>query len=146
MENAAASCQGRILVVDKDDWCREFLTQVLKLIGFEDFRLATTVEEALAFLQECTYDLVITDFKLPDFNLLVDNLRQRFPTTRFILMVHQRNQTHEITYVENMEVVIKPLCLDEMARKIREAIHQKQRFKLEEEMRRLKTEVFRLLS
>jgi DNA-binding NtrC family response regulator len=146
MENAAASCQGRILVVDKDDWCREFLTRVLKLIGFEDFRLATTVEEALASLQECTYDLVITDFKLPDFNLLVDNLRQRFPTTRFILMVHQRNQTHEITYVENMEVVIKPLCLDEMARKIREAIHQKQRFKLEEEMRRLKTEVFRLLS
>jgi DNA-binding NtrC family response regulator len=146
MENAAASCQARILVVDKDDWCREFLTQVLKLIGFEDFRLATTVEEALASLQECTYDLVITDFKLPDFNLLVDNLRQRFPTTRFILMVHQRNQTHEITYVENMEVVIKPLCLDEMARKIREAIHQKQRFKLEEEMRRLKTEVFRLLS
>ncbi len=146
MENAAASCQGRILVVDKDEWCREFLTQVLKLIGFEDFRLATTVEEALAFLQECTYDLVITDFKLPDFNLLVDNLRQRFPATRFILMVHQRNQTHEITYVENMEVVIKPLCLDEMARKIREAIHQKQRFKLEEEMRRLKTEVFRLLS
>jgi DNA-binding NtrC family response regulator len=146
MENAASTCQGRILVVDKDDWCREFLTQVLKLIGLGDFRLATSVEEALASLQECTYDLVITDFKLPDFNLLVENFRQRFPTTRFILMVHQRNQTHEITYVENMEVVIKPLCLDEMARKIREAIHQKQRLKLEEEMRRLKAEVFRLLS
>ncbi|MDI6852679.1 MAG: response regulator [Deltaproteobacteria bacterium] len=146
MENEASRCQGRILVVDKDDWCREFLTQVIKLVGLEDFRLATSVEEALATLQECTYDLVITDFKLPDFNLLVENLRQRFPTTRFILMVHQRNQTQQITYVENMEIVIKPLCFDEMARKIREAIHQKQRFKLEEEMRRLKAEVFRLFS
>ena len=140
------TCQGRILVVDQDDWCREFLTQVLKLIGFEDFRLTATVEEALASLQESTYDLVITDFKLPDFNLLVENLRQRFPATRFILMVHQRNQTRQITYVENMEIVIKPLSLDEMARKIREAIHQKHRSQLEEEMRRLKTEVFRLLT
>jgi hypothetical protein len=32
-----------------------------------------------------------------------------------------------------------------MARKIREAIHQKHRFRVEEELRRLKTEVFRLL-
>jgi hypothetical protein len=32
-----------------------------------------------------------------------------------------------------------------MARKIREAIHLKHRLKIEEEFRRLKTEVFRLL-
>lgn len=145
METRRCTCHGRILVVDQDDWCREFLTQVIKLIGFEEFRMVATVEEAMAALQENTFDLVITDFKLPDYNLLVENCRQRFPATRFILMIHQRNQTLQITYLEQVDIVIKPLSLDEMARKIRDAIHQKHRLQVEEELRRLKTEVFRLL-
>ncbi len=145
MELRPHACQGRILVVDQDDWCREFLTQVIKLVGFEEFRLVATVEEAMAVLQENPFDLVITDFKLPDYHVLLENCRQRSPSTRVILMVHQPNQTQQVTYVEHLEIVIKPLSLDVMARKIREAIHQKQRLRVEEEMRRLKTEVFRLL-
>jgi DNA-binding NtrC family response regulator len=137
--------QGRILVVDQDDWCREFLTRVVKLVGFEEFQLAASVEEALAALQEKTFDLVITDFKLPDFSLLLENCRQRCPATRFILMIHQRNQSQQV-YLEQVEIVIKPLSLDEMARKIREAVHQRHRLRVEEDLRRLKTEVFRLLS
>lgn len=146
MNTRESHSQGRILVVDQDEWCREFLTQVIKLIGFEEFRLAATVDEAMAALQESVFDLVITDFKLPDYNVLLENCRQRFPATRLILMLHRRNQTHQISYLEQMDIVIKPLSLDEMARKIREAIHQRHRLQLEEEMRRLKTEVFRLLS
>lgn len=145
METRHCSCQGRILVVDQDDWCREFLTQVIKLIGFEEFRLVATVEEAMAAFQENPFDLVITDFKLPDYQVLLENCRQRFPGTRFILMVHQRNQTHQVTYFEQVDIVIKPLSLDEMARKIREAVHLKHRLRVEEELRRIKTEVFRLL-
>ena len=145
METRHCSSQGRILVVDQDDWCREFLTQVIKLIGFEEFRLAATVEEAMAALLETPFDLVITDFKLPDYHVLLENCRQRFPGTRLILMVHQPNQMQLVTYVEQVEIVIKPLSLDEMARKIRDAIHQKHRLRVEEELRRLKTEVFRLL-
>jgi DNA-binding NtrC family response regulator len=145
METRQCACRGRILVVDQDDWCREFLTQVIKLIGFEEFRLVATVDEAMAALQENSYDLVITDFKLPDYNVLLENCRQRFPATQFILMVHQRNQTQQVMYLEQVEIVIKPLSLDEMARKIWDAIHLKHRLKVEEELRRLKTEVFRLL-
>ena len=145
MDIRQCECQGRILVVDQDEWCREFLSQVIKLIGFDEFRLVATVEEAMAALQESAFDLVITDFKLPDYQTLLENCRQRFPTTRLILMIHQRNQTHQITYQEQVEIVIKPLVLDEMARKIRDAIHQRHRLQVEEELRRLKTEVFRLL-
>jgi DNA-binding NtrC family response regulator len=145
METRHHANQGRILVVDQDDWCREFLSQVIKLIGFEEFRLVATVEEAMTALQENPFDLVITDFKLPDYQNLMENCRQRFPGTRFILMMHQRSQTHQVTYLEQVDIVIKPLSLDEMARKIRDAIQQKHRFRVEEEMRRLKTEIFRLL-
>ena len=106
METRQGTYQGRILVVDQDDWCREFLTQVIKLIGFEEFRLVATVDEALAALQENPYDLIITDFKLPDYNVLLENCRQRFPATQFILMVHQRSQTQQVTYLEQVEIVI----------------------------------------
>jgi len=57
-------------------------------------------------------------------------------------MLHRRSQVHQIIHLEQLEIVIKPLSLDEMARKIREAIQAKQRVKAEETYRRLKREVF----
>ena len=134
--------RGRILVVDQDDWCREFLSQVIKLGGFGEFFLASSVEEAEALVEKHSFDLLITDLNLPQAQQLLDDIRQRFPKTRLILMLHRRSQVHQIIHLEQLEIVIKPLSLDEMARKIREAIQAKQRVKAEETYRRLKREVF----
>lgn len=141
---ASYQSQGRILVVDQDDWCREFLSQVIKLWGLGEFRLASSVEEAQGILEELAFDLLITDLNLPQAHQLIENIRQRFPGIRLIVMLHQRSQAHQIVYLDHMEVVIKPLGLDEMARKIREAIHSKHRHKVEEDILRLKQEVFRI--
>jgi hypothetical protein len=46
--------------------------------------------------------------------------------------------------VEQVEVVIKPLSLDEIARKIRMAMLQKHRSQVEEDFRRLRQEAFRI--
>jgi len=135
--------QGRILVVDQDEWCREFLSQVIKLWGFGEYHLATTVEEALEFLEKLTFDLLITDLKLPQYHRLLEDARQRFPGIRLILMLHQRSQMYQIIHLEQIEIVVKPLSLDEIARKIREAIHSKHRLRVEEEILRLKQEAFR---
>jgi DNA-binding NtrC family response regulator len=135
-------CQGRILVVDQDSWCQEFLSQVIKLGGFGEFQLATTVEEAISLLRECGFDVIIADVNLPQYHDLLDEIRQRHPATRLIGMLHQRSQVRTIIHVEQMEIVIKPLCLDEMARKIREAIISKQRHKVEEDIYRLKHGAF----
>lgn len=135
--------RGRILVVDQDDWCREFLSQVIKLGGFGEFYLASSVEEAQALFEKLSFDLLITDLNLPQAQQLLDDIRQRFPGTRLILMLHQRSQLHQIIHLEHLEIVIKPLGLDEMARKIREAIQAKHRIKAEETILRLKREAFR---
>jgi len=135
--------RGRILVVDQDDWCREFLAQVIKLWDFGEFHLASTVEEALGFLERLAFDLLITDLKLPEYQRFLEECRQRFPGMRLILMVHQRSHAYQIIHLEQTEIVIKPLSLDEMARKIREAIHSKHRLRVEEEILRLKQEGFR---
>lgn len=135
--------QGRILVVDQDEWCREFLSQVIKLWGLGEYRLATTVEEAMDHLEKLPFDLLITDLKLPQYQRLLEDCRQRFPGMRLIVMLHQRSQMYQILHLEYMELVVKPLSLDEMARKIREAIHAKHRLRVEEEILRLKQEAFR---
>jgi DNA-binding NtrC family response regulator len=139
-----APCRGRILVVDQDDWCREFLSQVIKLWGFGEYHLATSVEEANSLLERLSFDLLITDLNLPQYHQMLEDIRQRFPGMRLIVMVHQRSQLRHILYLEQMEIVIKPLSLDEMARKIREAILSKQRHKVEEDILRLKHGAFRL--
>jgi DNA-binding NtrC family response regulator len=139
-----SQCRGRILVVDQDDWCREFLAQVIKLWGFGEYHLASSVEEAQPLLEQLSFDLLITDLNLPHYHQLLEDIRQRFPGMRLIIMLHRRSQLHQILHLEQMEIVIKPLSLDEMARKIREAILFKQRHKVEEEILRLKQEAFRI--
>lgn len=145
MESRNLSIQGRILVVDPDDWCREFLSQVFKLVGIEEFRLASSVAEALEAIQAEAFDLLISDLKFPDCQQLLENCRQRFPGMRFILMLHQRAQAHTIIYYEQTEVVVKPLSLDEMARKIREAFQHRQRHLMEEQLRRFKHDISRFI-
>lgn len=137
-------CRGRILVVDQDDWCLEFLSQVIKLWDFGEFHLARSVEEALNFLERLAFDVVITDLKLPEYQRFLDDCRQRFPGLRVILMVPQRSLVHQVVHWEQADIVVKPLSLDEMALKIREAIHAKHRHRVEQEIARLKQEIFRL--
>jgi DNA-binding NtrC family response regulator len=136
--------RGRILVVDQDEWCREFLSQVIKLWGFGEYSLATTVDEALDFLEKLSFDLLIADLNLPQYRRLLEDCRQRFPSMRLILMLQQRSQMYQVINLEQIEIVVKPLSLDEMARKIREAIHYKHRLRVEEEILRLKQEAFRI--
>ena len=137
-------CRGRILVVDQDSWCREFLSQVIKLFGFGEFQMATSVAEASTLLGEHSFDLLIADLNLPQYPDLLDEIRQRHPAMRLIGMLQQRSQVRHIIHMEQMEIVVKPLSLDEMARKIREAILSKQRHKLDEDIYRLKHGAFRL--
>ena len=137
-------CRGQILVVDQDSWCREFLSQVIKLYGFGEFQMATSVEEANTLLEKCTFDVLIADMNLPQYHELLEEIRKSHPTTRLIGMLHQRSQVQHIIHMEQMEIVVKPLSLDEMARKIREAILSKQRHKVEEEISRLRHGTFRI--
>jgi DNA-binding NtrC family response regulator len=144
MYNQEGYSQGRILVVDQEEWCRAFLSSVIKLLGFEDVKLVNTVPEALAALEECPFDLVITDHRQPDHQQLLENARLRHPATRFIIMLHQRNLSSQLVYFEQVDIVYKPLSMDEITRKIRHAMHQKNLRQTEEELKRMRQEAFRL--
>ncbi len=138
------ACQSRILVVDQEDWVREFLTSVVKLCGYEEFHSVDSVTEALEAIEQCPFDLIITDHKQPQYLRLIEHVRSHHPGTRFIIMMTQRAQVQHIVYYEHVDIVYKPLSLDETVRKIRYAIRQKQLQQAEEEFRRLKQEALRL--
>jgi two-component system nitrogen regulation response regulator NtrX len=144
MQDQERGSQGRILVVDQEEWCCTFLSSVIKLLGIEDFKLVNTVAEALAALEENPFDLIITDHRQPDYQLLLENARLRHPATRFIVMLRQRSLSNQFFYLEHVDIVYKPLSLDEITRKIRHAMHQKQLRQAEEELRRMKQEAFRI--
>ncbi len=138
------ACQSRILVVDQEDWVREFLTSVIKLCGYEGLKLVNSVSEALEALDQCPYDLIITDLKEPQHQRLLEYVRAHHPGTRFIIMVQQRAHVQHVVYYEQVDIVFKPLSLDETVRKIRHAIRQKQLQQAEEDFRRLKHEALRI--
>lgn len=144
MHDQERCSQGRILVVDQEEWCRAFLSSVIKLLGFDDLKLVNTVAEALAALEEGPFDLVITDHRQPDHQQLLENARLRHPATRFIVMLHQRNLSSQFVYLEQVDIVYKPLSMDEITRKIRHAMHQKNLRQTEEELRRMRQEAFRI--
>jgi DNA-binding NtrC family response regulator len=137
-------CRSRILVVDQEDWVREFLSSVIRLCGYEDFKMVNSVAEAMETLDQCSYDLIITDLKQPHHQRLLDHVRSHHPSTRFIIMVQQRAQVQHIVYYEQVDIVYKPLSLDEIVRKIRHALRQQQLHQAEEEFRRLKQEALKI--
>jgi DNA-binding NtrC family response regulator len=134
--------QARILVVDPEEWCRSFLSSVIKLLGYEEFKLVNSVTEALAALDESPFDLVITDQRQPDYQRLLESARLRHPGIRFIVMLQHRSQ--QVVYMEQVDIVYKPLTMDEMSRKIRHAIHQKHLRQVEEEIKRMKHAALRM--
>lgn len=137
-------CRSRILVVDQEDWVREFLSSVIKLCGYEEFTLVNSVSEALEAIDQCPYDLIITDLIQPQNQRLLEHVHSHHPETRFIIMMQQRAQVQHVVYYEQVDIVYKPLSLDETVRKIRHALRQKQLRQAEEEFRRLKQEALRI--
>lgn len=145
MDSRNPQIRGRILVVDSDDWCRDFLAQVFKLLGIQEFRLASSIPEASEIIQTEKFDLVITDLNHPEAQKLIENIKERFPGVRIIMMLN-RVQSFSYSYFEQTEVVVKPLRLDEMVRKIQEAFLQRHRLQVEDKVRRFKQELSRFFS
>jgi len=145
MKGKVGERQVRILVLDPEDWCRDFLSSVIRLCGLQDFKMVASVTEALEALEESAFDLLITDLAMAEQQQLLESCQDRDPTMRFIFMLQKRHAASQMIYLEHADYVFKPLSLDEIVRKIRDAVHQKNLRRAEEEIRRLKQTAFRIL-
>jgi DNA-binding NtrC family response regulator len=78
---------GHVLIVDDDEFCRDYLRRVLERRGYEVSE-AEDVQGALTQQRTHAAGVVITDYNLPDGNgvLLAQHLRESYAKVRLILI------------------------------------------------------------
>jgi DNA-binding NtrC family response regulator len=103
-----------ILIVDDDD---AVLDVLYDLFAEEHMcHLAGTAEQALAFISEQSYDVVLTDISMPGLSglELLGHLRQSQPNTPVIVISGIGDRTHAegLTRLGAFDFILKPFSLE----------------------------------
>ena len=120
--------EQRALVVDDEASICALLSEKLARAGFE-CRCATSGEEALELLQKSTYDLVISDLRMPGISglELLDEVSRKYPHSAFLMATGEAD-VH--TGVEAMkkgagDYLVKPFQLEEVVSRVKQALQTK---------------------
>ena len=120
-----------ILIVDDDDSVRDVLYDL-----FSEEHLchaAATAEQALVFLREQTYDVVLTDISMPGLSglELLGHLRQEQPETPVIVVSGIGDRTHAegLTRLGAYDYILKPFRLEVVETSVARALEYRQRQK-----------------
>ncbi|HKG14607.1 MAG TPA: response regulator [Pyrinomonadaceae bacterium] len=113
-----------ILIVDDDDAVRDVLYDL-----FSDEHLchvAATAEQALAFIDDQPYDVVLTDISMPGLSglELLGHLRQARPGTPVIVISGIGDRTHAegLTRLGAFDFILKPFRLEEVEESVSRAL------------------------
>ncbi|MFL6283279.1 MAG: response regulator [Pyrinomonadaceae bacterium] len=113
-----------ILIVDDDAAVRDVLYDL-----FSDehlCHLAATAEQALAFIDEQPYDVVLTDISMPGLSglELLGHLRQARPGTPVIVISGIGDRTHAegLTRLGAFDFLLKPFRLEEIEASVARAL------------------------
>jgi len=119
----------RVLVVDDEPKLVRFLAASLKKLGKEYLiETAQDGDEALARLEQNKYDLILTDYLMPDMNGidLARSVRLVSPGTQIVLMTaHNTKQLHE--EVERLDMsgfINKPFSVKQIRELVRRSIEE----------------------
>lgn len=104
---------ARVLVVDDEEMVRSIVTQLLSLKGHDVHRAASGAE-ALDMVDGNTYDIVFTDFGMPEMTgaELAKTLHDRYPALPVILLTGYTDTDKAVGEVE--AVLSKPFKLEEL--------------------------------
>ena len=107
----------KILVVDDEENIREIITEFLDTLGYNVIS-ARDGEEALRMCTKYSFDLVITDIRMPKLNglKLLQMLKQIFPTLPVILMTgYQPSKSQEEAMTTKADAyLLKPFSLSSL--------------------------------
>ena len=86
-----------VLLVDDSEFSRKYIKRVLNNIGIERISCAANGKQALQLLQQHYFDLVITDFNMPEMDgiQLVEAMRgdsQQVATVPILMVTSEQNQ------------------------------------------------------
>jgi two-component system response regulator PilR (NtrC family) len=123
VDTTSAAGKVRILIVDDEPSMREMLRIVLRRDGY-DVQLAETGREAINQLRQNSFDLLLSDIKMPDVSG-VDVLRAAKEINRDVVAFMMTAYASTSTAVEAMRLgavdyFTKPFSMDELRLKIRQ--------------------------
>ena len=116
-EDRQVFAEASVLLVEDDDDIRELMVTLLEIAGFEVTACASA-EAALEQLREQPFDMVLTDYMLPNRTgawLLDEASREGLLDATPVLVV----SAHPNPPVTGFEVLPKPFDLDELIEKVR---------------------------
>lgn len=113
-----------ILIVDDDEAVRDVLYDL-----FSDEHLchvAATAEQALAFIDDQPYDVVLTDISMPGLSglELLGHLRQARPGTPVIVIsgIGDRSHAEGLIRLGAFDFLLKPFRLEDVERSVERAL------------------------
>ena len=114
----------RILLVDDET---EFVATLAERLSFRnmDVDYATTAQEAMALIENHTYELAVLDMKMPGTSglELQSTLKARCPAMKFIFLTGHGSETDYISgSSEASSYLVKPVAIEILIAKIREAL------------------------
>ncbi len=120
-----------ILIVDDEDAVRDVLYD---LFSEEHMcHVAATAEQALGFLGDQSYDVVLTDISMPGLSglELLGRLRQEQPDTPVIVISGIGDRTHAegLTRLGAFDFILKPFRLEEVESSGGRALEHSREFK-----------------
>ena len=124
--------ENRILVVDDEKEIRDFLYKALTRLGGFHVELAETGEEALQKIEKETFDLIMTDLKMPKMDglQLITKIAKSKPEILTVLMTGHGTIDSAVEAMKQgaSDYLMKPLNLDELIVRIQKVLEEKQRF------------------
>jgi two-component system, NtrC family, response regulator PilR len=113
-----------ILIVDDDDAVRDVLYELL--CDENLCHSASTAEQALAFIREQPYDVVLTDISMPGLSgvELLGHLRQSQPETPVIIIsgIGDRAHAEGLSKLGAFEFIYKPFQLETVEESVSRAL------------------------
>ena len=121
MPAAPPEAAARILFVDDELPLREVVSRLLSRRGL-DVTTAGDAVAAVEMLRDQPFDLVLTDFHMPDmdgFELLA-HVREHYPDTPAIMMTGQSSVQHAVQAMANgaVDYLPKPFAVDALAERV----------------------------
>lgn len=143
--NKTECVQGVVLIVDDDDGIREVLKETIQLFGFT-CKTAENAEEALGLLRKESFELMITDIKMPGMNGM-DLLREAKAQSPMLDVIMMTGFSAEYSFSDVViagasDIIPKPINLEEVEAKINRVVRER---KLQKELKEKNSELQRYL-
>lgn len=115
----------RLLFVDDEHLLHNLFERLFSRHGFE-VTCSSSAVQAIDILAENTFDIVVTDFMMPDMDgfSLLSHIRERYPRTRVIMVTAHANVQHAVRMMQHgaIDYIPKPFTAAELVERVQKSL------------------------